>query len=445
MKNEYYSNIYIHIYRIKLFYKMSKQNIGTFSRHHAYKKPWKKIGSGAYGKVYSAINHHTGDKVAIKEIFDLRDTTDSIKLIRELQILKHFSKYKHPNIIKLNDAYIIQGSKKCKFYSAISKYDYEKVYIITDFLDTDLHKVIHRHNRDTNNNALTERHYEYFLAQLVSGLYYLFTAGIIHRDLKPSNIVLNSDCSLKIIDFGLSISEDDKYGIHNKAKSDYVVTRWYRAPEVILYNKEKQYDYQIDIWSLGCIIAEIILKRPLFDGEDSRDQMKKILKFIELSESDFEYLKSLNGKDSTIQFINKYKMAKSDQTFAERFRQLHSVYYKQDNGQDKEPGEISSKLLELIEKMLIINPNERITIEELIKDPYFEGIFKFPESETGYINIISCSKKFTLDYNFETCLLESDNINDIKKYIYNEVYDSSDDNSDDIIDELSQEVKKQTL
>ena len=115
----------------------------------------KKIGSGAYGKVYSAKTLN-GEKVAIKEIFDLRDIIDSIKLIREIQMLKHFNKYKHPNIIGIKDAYIKDTSfGKMKSLTLIettrSKHCYERVCIVSDLYETDLHKLIHRYRLDTPN------------------------------------------------------------------------------------------------------------------------------------------------------------------------------------------------------------------------------------------------------------------------------------------------------
>lgn len=415
---------------------MNKQTSSTFSRDRSYQF-LKKVGSGAYGKVFCAKSHLTGDKVAIKEIFDLRDVLDSIKLVRELQMLKHFNTDNHPNIIQLTDAYI-KVTPRYGNHVKLPKHAFDKVYVVTEYLETDLHKLIHRYRIKTSDNTLTESHYHYFAAQLVSGLYYLRTAGIIHRDLKPSNIVLNSDCSLKIIDFGLSISEDDKTGKHNKAKTDYVVTRWYRAPEVILYNPHKEYDYQIDVWSLGCIMAEMVLKRPLFDGDDPKDQLRKILQFIDLSDDDFKYLTSLNNTKKVADFINYYKRANSTKSFTERFIELYHTCFKEDNGPDKNPEILNTELIELIEKMLIINPNERITIEELVEDPYFKNVFKNSESEEekGYIPIKRASKVFKLDYGIETELIESENINNVKEHIYAQVYTEPDINMDELCNDL---------
>ena len=388
----------------------------------------KKIGSGAYGKVYSAKTFN-GEKVAIKEIFDLRNIIDSIKLIREIQMLKHFNKYKHPNIIGIKDAYIKDTSfGKMKSFARIrttsSKHCYERVCIVSDLYDTDLHKLIHRYRLDTPKTRFTDRHYEYFASQLVSGLYYLATADIIHRDLKPSNIILNADCSLKIIDFGLSRTKNTD-GIA-RGQTDYVVTRWYRSPEIILYNPQYGYNKQVDIWGLGCILAEMILKRPLFDGEDYKDQLKKIFQFIEMTDNDFKYLTQLRNKPTTIAFINNYKLTNSSQTFNERFKELYRSCFVADNGKEVKIPETNDEFIHLIEKMLIINPNKRITIEELIKNPYFKSLCKIPNSpksdnEYGAIPLITSPKRFKINYDFEEELIERDNINDVKEKIYDEV------------------------
>ena len=394
----------------------ANQDYESFYRKMSYTH-FKQIGSGAYGKVYSAKTLH-GKRVAIKEIFDLRHVIDSIKLIRELKMLKHFNVYKHPNIIQLKDVYIKEPKLKYNLLRS-PKSSYNEVCIVTDLVDIDLHKLIQKYRIKPLKNPLTEKHYEYFAAQLVSGLYYLASANIIHRDLKPSNIVINADCELKIIDFGLSRTKDN--GNYNKEQTDYVVTRWYRAPEIILYNNEYGYDKQVDIWALGCVLAEMILKRPLFDGDDYKEQLKKILEFIELTDDDFEYLKKLNHKAGTLAFINEYKLTNSNYSFMERFRVQQRLCFYADNKNTKIPEAISDELILLIEQMLIINPERRITIEKLIEHPYFSDILYTENKSKGTIPVITSPKKFKIDYNFEEKLVKSDNIDLVKDHIYDEV------------------------
>ena len=113
-------------------------------------------------------------------------------------------------------------------------------YMILDFMETDLHKIIY------SKNELTDEHIQYFIYQLLKGLKYIHSAHVIHRDLKPSNLLLNGNCDLKICDFGLArgVKEEVDYEL-----TEYVVTRWYRAPEVMCSCQE--YDSKIDVWSIG--------------------------------------------------------------------------------------------------------------------------------------------------------------------------------------------------
>lgn len=123
--------------------------------------------------------------------------------------------------------------------------------------------------------GLTEKHHEYFLYQLLRGLKYIHSAGILHRDLKPSNLLLNEDCDLQICDFGMARAQlipasCASLQILPTAQSavltDYITTRWYRAPEVM--TSWTEYTTAIDVWATGCIFAEMLLGKPLFPGQD---------------------------------------------------------------------------------------------------------------------------------------------------------------------------------
>eukprot|EP00495_Collosphaeridae_sp_1-RS-2012_P004645 TRINITY_DN394_c0_g1_i2.p1 TRINITY_DN394_c0_g1~~TRINITY_DN394_c0_g1_i2.p1 ORF type:complete len:131 (-),score=27.06 TRINITY_DN394_c0_g1_i2:2-394(-) len=120
--------------------------------------------------------------------------------------------------------------------------------MVLGFMETDLHKIIY------SKNALTDEHNQYFIYQTLRALKYINSAGVLHRDLKPSNLLLNGNCDLKICDFGLARAKSSRYEL-----TEYVVTRWYRAPEIMCSCHE--YDEKIDVWSLGCILAELILGR----------------------------------------------------------------------------------------------------------------------------------------------------------------------------------------
>lgn len=133
-------------------------------------------------------------------------------------------------------------------------------------METDLHQVI------SSNQPLSLRHCHYFMFQLLNGVKCLHDANVVHRDLKPSNILVNQDCTLKICDFGMGRSDDDAI------MTEYVATRWYRAPEVFF--TRSRYTKSIDIWSIGCIYSELLRREPLCPGVDQVDQIQKLLSIL---------------------------------------------------------------------------------------------------------------------------------------------------------------------
>jgi len=164
------------------------------------------------------------------------------RILREVKILRQLD---HDNIIRILDMY------------PPSAPNFEDIYMVTDVMETDLHRVIY------SKQPLTEEHHAYFVHQIIRGLVYLHSAHVVHRDLKPSNLLVNKDCSLKICDFGLarvlSLSEDTEDALE---RTDYVVTRWYRAPEVVLL--ASNYTIAIDVWAVGCILGELVERKPVF-------------------------------------------------------------------------------------------------------------------------------------------------------------------------------------
>ncbi|KAI7750932.1 hypothetical protein M8C21_031273 [Ambrosia artemisiifolia] len=215
-----------------------------------YVPPIQPVGRGAYGLVCCAKNSETKEEVAIKKIGNAFDNRiDAKRTLREIKLLCHMD---HENIVKIKD--IIRPPNKEKF---------NDVYIVYELMDTDLHQIIR------SSQPLTNDHCQYFLYQILRGLKYIHSANVLHRDLKPSNLLLDANCDLKICDFGLArtTSETD-------FMTEYVVTRWYRAPELLLNCSE--YTAAIDIWSVGCILMEIILREPLFPGKDYVQQLSLI-------------------------------------------------------------------------------------------------------------------------------------------------------------------------
>lgn len=224
------------------------------------------IGSGAYGVVISSKDSKTEENVAIKMVPKaFSDEIDAKRILREIKLLNHFN---HENIVSLID----MMPPNVKYVE-----DFTDVYLVADLMETDLHRIIY------SKQKLSMDHVQYFIYQVLRGLKYIHSCNVLHRDLKPSNLLVNSNCDLKICDFGLArgISSRDDRGRNTNNGSllltEYVVTRWYRAPEIMLACHE--YSYPIDVWSVGCIFAELILRKPYFPGDDYIDQVRLFLQF----------------------------------------------------------------------------------------------------------------------------------------------------------------------
>ncbi|XP_070604813.1 mitogen-activated protein kinase 15 [Erythrolamprus reginae] len=177
----------------------------------------RRLGKGAYGIVWKATDRRTGASVAVKKIFDaFRNRTDAQRTFREILFLQEFGG--HPNIIQLLNVIRAQNDKD--------------IYLVFESMETDLHAVIKK------GNLLKDIHKCYILYQLLKATKFIHSGNVIHRDQKPSNILLDRDCFVKLCDFGLarSLGQIEKEE-GNPALTEYVATRWYRAPEILLASK----------------------------------------------------------------------------------------------------------------------------------------------------------------------------------------------------------------
>uniref|UniRef100_A0A8C5X3F8 mitogen-activated protein kinase n=1 Tax=Malurus cyaneus samueli TaxID=2593467 RepID=A0A8C5X3F8_9PASS len=260
------------------------------------------VGSGAYGSVCSAYDTKTRQKVAVKKLSrPFQSLIHARRTYRELRLLKHM---KHENVIGLLDV----------FTPATSIENFNEVYLVTNLMGADLNNIV-------KCQKLTDDHIQFLIYQLLRGLKYIHSAGIIHRDLKPSNLAVNEDCELRILDFGLARQTDDEM-------TGYVATRWYRAPEIML--NWMHYNQTVDIWSVGCIMAELLKGKALFPGNDCiLNIILKIQKYI-------ESLPHMPQQDLKAVFRGANPLA-----------------------------------VDLLEKMLILDSDKRITASEALAHPYF--------------------------------------------------------------------------
>ncbi|CAD5214243.1 unnamed protein product [Bursaphelenchus okinawaensis] len=215
----------------------------------------KLIGSGAFGRVHSWTNPRNGHRLAIKMISNIFTTIPSSRRVyRELMIMRSVH---HDNVLGMLDV------------AKPVRTEYHNIFVFTELMETDLHKVI------VSPQRLIPIHITLFMYQLLRGLKYLHSANIIHRDLKPSNLLINSNCHLKICDFGLSRLWDEKV---REPMSIEVITMYYRPPEILMGNCH--YTKAVDMWSAGCIWAELLLRRPLFQGATEEEQIERMFQFL---------------------------------------------------------------------------------------------------------------------------------------------------------------------
>eukprot|EP00092_Neocalanus_flemingeri_P014694 GFUD01015856.1.p1 GENE.GFUD01015856.1~~GFUD01015856.1.p1 ORF type:complete len:364 (-),score=89.66 GFUD01015856.1:313-1404(-) len=284
------------------------------------------IGSGAYGQVCSADDTSTRGldgkfiRVAIKKIArPFQSAIHAKRTYRELRMLKHMN---HENIIGLLDCFTPMSTLD----------EFTDVYMVTHLMGADLNNII-------KTQKLSDDHVQFLVYQIVRGMKYVHSAGIIHRDLKPSNIAVNEDCELKILDFGLARPTENEM-------TGYVATRWYRAPEIML--NWMHYNQTVDLWSVGCIMAEMLTGKTLFPGTDHIDQLTRILTLCGTPTS--ETMAKISSEEARNYINSLPKMEKKN---------LSKVF------------EGANPLaIDLLEKMLELDTDKRITADQTLAHPY---------------------------------------------------------------------------
>ncbi|KAL7397946.1 hypothetical protein ABVT39_002149 [Epinephelus coioides] len=288
------------------------------------------IGSGAYGTVCSAIDQKTKEKVAIKKLYrPFQSLIHAKRAYRELRLLRHIQ---HENVICLLDVFTPD--------STLEKF--QTFYMVMPLVAQDLGHIMKK-------RRLSDRITTYLFYQLLRGLKYIHSAGIIHRDLKPGNLAVNENCELKILDFGLARQTESEM-------TGYVVTRWYRAPEVIF--NWMHYSQTVDVWSAACILAEMITGQVLFPGHDSIDQLKKILRLTGTPDSSLVQKMQSKDAQSYVQGLPPQKK-----------KNFREVFLSMDKN-----------AVDLLEGMLVLDPETRLTAKQGLSHPFLAE-YHDPESE----------------------------------------------------------------
>jgi cell division cycle 2-like len=299
-----------------------------------------KIDEGSYGIVFRGEDLETGEIVAIKKVkLEKEKEGFPITSLREITIMTEFN---HTNIVKVKE--IVYGSTL------------DKIYVVMEFIDYELKTLLESKMRvgKSERDFLSFSHgqIKYLLKQLLQAVAYMHKKWIIHRDLKTSNLLLSKDGVLKVCDFGMA----RKYGNPLRPYTHLVVTLWYRAPEILLGSHI--YSPAIDLWSVGCIFAELLLREPLLNGKNELDQIQKIFRLIGMpNEQTYPGWNKLKGVR-----VLKLNKKLTHNRLREKFPKVAL------------PGDmfLSDLGVNFMNQMLKINPEERITAEEALKHPWFE-------------------------------------------------------------------------
>jgi mitogen-activated protein kinase 15 len=289
-----------------------------------------KLGKGAYGIVWKATDKKNSEKVALKKIFDaFQNATDAQRTFREVVFLQQMGN--HENIVQLHSVFKADNDRD--------------LYLVFEYMETDLHAVIRA-------NILEDVHKQYVLYQCFKALLYMHSAELVHRDMKPSNLLLNSECLMKVADFGLARSllhgEVQGGGAGHPILTDYVATRWYRAPEILLGST--RYGKAVDMWSLGCIFGEMLGGKPMFQGSSTLNQLERICE-VAGRPSDDE-VKAMKSPFSQTMLDNINPSSSTPKAWSQ-------VYPK-----------ANADAIDVLEKLMQWDPNKRLDAKEGMMHPY---------------------------------------------------------------------------
>ena len=293
------------------------------------------VGEGAYGIVYKCKNKETGKLVAIKKFKEIEDKLVQKTMKRELNMLRML---KHDNIVDFQDAFIYKGN----------------LFLVFEFVEKNLLEVLEK-----SPDGLSPKLIRSFVFQMCKAVHYLHTNNMIHRDVKPENLLIDENMQLKLCDFGFSrkIVLDDKNN-NIDAMTDYVATRWYRSPELLLSNGI--YGPEVDYWAIGCIMGELADGNPMFPGENEVDQIDCIIKVLGNLPPDLVNMFYENpiyeGKE--LLKVNR------PESLERRYR-----------------GKLGPTAIDFLKGLLQLDPNKRINDETVFKHKYFSCFMNEPENQ----------------------------------------------------------------
>lgn len=333
------------------FYQAVVQPAGT---HQPDLQPDRPIGYGAFGVVWAVTDPRDGKRVALKKMPNVFQNLISAKRVyRELKMLCHFS---HDNVIAALDVLPPTPVDFC-----------QEIYVVSELMQSDLHKII------VSPQPLTADHVKVFLYQILRGVKYLHTARILHRDIKPGNLLVNSNCCLKICDFGLARVEEPDDSQH---LTQEVVTQYYRAPELLM--GAKYYLPTVDMWSVGCIFAELLSRRILFQAPTPLQQLDLIVDLLGTPRAEDMHLACEPARQHVLRQSPK----------APAISTLYSL-----------SSQATHEAVHLLCRMLTFDPEKRVSAQDALTHPYLdEGRLRYHSCMCQCCHTTAAGRQYTTDF-----------------------------------------------
>ncbi|CAD5227072.1 unnamed protein product [Bursaphelenchus xylophilus] len=301
------------------------------------------LGSSNYGNVIK-VRRTDGQEFAIKKMYEpFRNPMEARRVYRELKLLRLLN---HDNVIRFVGAYTPDTDIN----------NLKNVFIVTEYAGVSLKYVLDR-QKCNDIRLINDDHIKYIIYQLLRALKYLHSADVIHRDLKPSNLALTEECDLTVVDFCLArtLSNND-VGL-----TAYVISRWYRSPEVIYWN-HVSYNFKADVWSVGCILSELFTGKVVFKGSEAIEQYRLIVNLCGSPDAELMDKIETQNNSSMRMVVEALGGGCVRQDFRKYFAGL------------------PEDAIDLLDKILVLDPDRRISVEEALQHPYMAQ-YSMPSDE----------------------------------------------------------------